>query len=206
MKKIFTLSAVILFLSFTAKGTQHTIVNAGYTFSPSSLTINAGDTVIFDLGSIHDAMEVSEETWNANGNTPDGGFTVPFGGGTIVLEQLGIHYYVCEPHASLGMKGTIEVVSPTNIEPTTFAEATFHLYPNPASDFVTLSYTLSRQSMVNIKLVSITGAEIATLLNKRQSAGIKQITLSLDEKLVPGIYFLQLNTAEGTLIRKLVIE
>ena len=206
MKKYFTLSIIILSLSFIVKGTQYTIVNEGYTFSPDSVTIYSGDTVHFNLGSIHNAVEVSEETWNANGNTSNGGFSLPFGGGTIILEELGIHYYVCQPHASLGMKGIIEVLAPSIVAPPTLAETSFKLYPNPTSDFITLYYTLDRQSTVNVKLISITGAAIVTLLNEKQSAGVKQTTLSLNGKMAPGIYFLELNTTEGSLIRKLVIE
>jgi len=41
-------------------------------FLPDSITIFAGDSVRFSLASIHDAVEVSEATWLANGNTSNG--------------------------------------------------------------------------------------------------------------------------------------
>ena len=89
-----------------------TIVSSGFTFSPSSANISAGDSVLFQLASIHNAVEVSQATWNADGTTPlAGGFSLPHGGGLVLPAQLtpGIHYYVCQPHASMGMKGTITV-------------------------------------------------------------------------------------------------
>lgn len=94
--------------------TTHTVTNSGLTFSPSTLTINVGDTVVWNIGSNHNVVEVSQSTWNSNGNTPlSGGFTTPFGGGTVVFSSTGTHYFVCSPHASSGMKGTITVEQKT---------------------------------------------------------------------------------------------
>jgi plastocyanin len=86
-----------------------TITTVGFTFSPATLTISAGDTVNFSLPSDHDAVEVSKATWDANGTTSNGGFSIPFGGGSHTFAQPGAYYYVCAAHASLGMKGTIIV-------------------------------------------------------------------------------------------------
>ncbi len=86
-----------------------TVSSPGFSFSPASVTIRAGDTVNFVLAGIHDAVEVSKATWDANGNASNGGFRIPFGGGSHTFTQPGTYYYVCEPHASMGMKGTIIV-------------------------------------------------------------------------------------------------
>jgi len=89
---------------------QTYIVNsAGFSFSPSTLTIRVGDTVNFALTGIHNAVEVSKATWDANGSTSNGGFSVPFGGGSQTFTQPGTYYYVCTAHAAMGMKGTIIV-------------------------------------------------------------------------------------------------
>jgi len=98
--------------------TKHTIVSSGFTFSPSSLSITLGDTVEFDLTSIHNAVEVSEATWNINGSTPlAGGFALGSGGGIVVLTTEGVHWYVCQPHSGSGMKGTITVSAAPPPEP-----------------------------------------------------------------------------------------
>jgi plastocyanin len=96
------------------QATTYTVINSGFTFSPASLTISVGDTVVFSLAGSHNTVEVSQATWNANGNTPlSGGFSTPFGGGTVIFSTAGSHYYVCSPHASGGMKGVINVVLTT---------------------------------------------------------------------------------------------
>ncbi|HNW55441.1 MAG TPA: plastocyanin/azurin family copper-binding protein, partial [Bacteroidales bacterium] len=108
MKKVILLFGMI-YCAVAAFSATVNITNAGFTFSPAAVTINLGDDVNFQLGASHDAVEVSKVTFDAGGNTPlAGGFSVAFGGGTVTVDKLtvGTHYYVCSPHASVGMKGT----------------------------------------------------------------------------------------------------
>ncbi len=100
------LGLMVTFLS-PALGTTHTITNDGFNFVPMQLDVEVGDTVIFDIGSTHNAVEVSEATYNNRGTASNGGFEVGFGGGIIVIEEAKTYYYVCTPHASLDMVGTI---------------------------------------------------------------------------------------------------
>ncbi|HMD13942.1 MAG TPA: plastocyanin/azurin family copper-binding protein, partial [Bacteroidota bacterium] len=109
MKIVFVLICSLTIFTTIVWGTTHTISSSGFTFSPNTLTITAGDTINFVLASIHNAVEVSQATWNADGITSNGGFSVPFGGGKTVLTVVGTHYYVCQNHASMGMKGIITV-------------------------------------------------------------------------------------------------
>ncbi len=113
-----------LFLTTAASSATFTIVDSGLSFSPTPLTINVGDTVNFSLATMHNAIEVSQTTWNNNGNTSNGGFSLPFGGGQVIFTVAGTYYYVCAPHASSGMKGMINVVltsvSTGSIAPTTY--------------------------------------------------------------------------------------
>jgi plastocyanin len=107
----FCLVLLLTFLITSAGfGAVHTIANAGSTFSPNTISIFAGDTVVFTLATLHNAVEVAQSTWNANGTTAlPGGFSVPFGGGTTVLNAIGTHYFVCSNHGAFGMKGIITV-------------------------------------------------------------------------------------------------
>jgi plastocyanin len=114
MKNKILLSLLLLSISLTGFCTVWTVNNSGNTFTPATITINFGDTVNFVIAVSHDAREVSQTTWNASGNTAlAGGFQTPFGGGMVLPAQLGVgtHYYVCTPHASLGMKAIIIVQS-----------------------------------------------------------------------------------------------
>jgi plastocyanin len=109
-KSVFTL----LFFAFALASANATVWNVtapGLFFSPDSIRITFGDTVDFQISSSHNAQEVSLATWNLNQTTPlTGGFSVPFGGGLLTGLTVGTHYYVCDNHASSGMKGKIVVV------------------------------------------------------------------------------------------------
>jgi plastocyanin len=127
----------VLLLCGTASAATHTIVDSGTSFSPSTLNINVGDTVVFSLSTMHNAVEVSQTTWNNNGNTSNGGFNLPFGGGTVIFPVAGTYYYVCAPHASAGMKGIINVVLTTvttgGINPTTLCKGAAVVVPFTAT-------------------------------------------------------------------------
>ena len=122
--KLILLSIVFALLTAISFSTTITVINSGYTFSPDTITISVGDTVYFDLASAHNATEVSQSTWNNNGNTAlSGGFQTNYGGGLVLPAQLaaGTHYYVCQPHASMGMKGVIIVQGCTPATPGTIS-------------------------------------------------------------------------------------
>jgi plastocyanin len=142
MKKI-TAFTVILMFSLAGFSAQKTITNVGTTFSPASLTIEAGDNVTFVLESIHSVIEVSKATWDVNGTTPlPGGFTLPLGGGELTPAQLpvGSHWYVCGVHGPSGMKGVIIVSAVTAIAESQSGK-NISIFPNPASDLITVNTT-----------------------------------------------------------------
>ena len=86
------------------------ITTSGQDFIPNTLNCNIGDTVYFNLGSSHNAVEVSQEEYNmSSGNPISNGFNIDFGESTFVVFSVAkTHYYVCQPHLP-GMKGIIVV-------------------------------------------------------------------------------------------------
>lgn len=139
MKSKILLSLVLLLIGFKGNCTIYTIINNGTTFVPASIIIVLGDTIQFVIEGTHNVVEVSDTTWNANGNTPlAGGFQVPFGGGLLLPSQIyGLHYYVCNPHAQNTMKGEIIVLHHAAIAEN-ISEANISTYPNPTVDFLNI--------------------------------------------------------------------
>jgi plastocyanin len=82
-------------------------------FLPENLTISVGDCVEFVMSETHNAVEVSQENFESTppiGTALDGGFEVPFGETLVVpFDEVGTHFYVCQPHITMGMIGTIVV-------------------------------------------------------------------------------------------------
>ena len=138
MKHTLTLFATVLPFLLSAQS----ISTVGFSFSPALLTVQAGTDITLTIGGQHTMTEVSEATWNANGNTSNGGFNFGPGTNTLNLTIPGTYYYVCIPHANMGMKGRIVVETSTGLAEETF-DRSFTLYPNPASDELVLSTTIA---------------------------------------------------------------
>jgi len=205
MKKILLALLVSTFF-MNSFGTTFNITNVGITFSPATITITQNDNVTFTLASVHDAVEVSQATWDANGNTPIIGFQLPFGGGTVLGSSLtlGIHYFVCEPHATFGMKGTITVQS-TLAVPDVKSQNDLMVYPSPAKDNITVQLNTSTSTPVEIKLFNLQGKLVDVLFPKTNFSGLLLRTFSLNKATGAGIYFVQITTGDDSAYQKIVI-
>lgn len=177
MKTKILFSAILFIFSLSASSTKWTITNSGFTFSPATITITQGDSVLFTIASNHNVLEVSQTTWAANGVTPlSGGFNAPFGGGLILPAKLtpGTHFYVCELHASMGMKGQIIVNTTTGIASDTPAYS-FSLYPNPTQEIINISAP-AEFSGIPYVISDLQGKQLmsGTFMNGNQSLDISR--------------------------------
>ena len=106
MKYFYILSITSLFLFSCSKDevnpttADNTITTSGYNFEPSLLNCKLGDTIYFELGSTHNAIEVNEGNYNSNSSSPlIDGFKFGFGeSGFFVANEYKTYYYVCAPH------------------------------------------------------------------------------------------------------------
>ena len=176
------------------------VVDSGFTFSPQTITVNAGDTVNFSLASIHDVVEVSQATYAANGNTQlAGGFSAPFGGGFVFTAQLttGTHWYVCQPHAAMGMKGRIIVQSLAGITENELQKS-ISVYPNPVNSEVIINFD---QVVHGTLQLSNTLGEVLEQTQINASVFI----LDLGDK-PKGVYFITVTDEQGDKLMKKVAK
>lgn len=191
MKLKFTLFIIVALLInsiLTAK--TYTVTSVGYTFSPDNLSINVGDTVVFSLGSIHDAIEVNKSVWDADGSTSNGGFSTPYGGGKVVFNNAGTFYYVCQPHVSLGMKGTIVVGGGTTAINENKINTALNVYPNPATDYINVEMKITNGNNIHLNVFDITGKLIRNIDLSGVNPGYSVQAISL-ENMVAGKYFVR---------------
>ena len=203
--KTFTLTLLVLASFFSAHATTWTITTDGFAFNPTTLTIFEGDTVVFNIDGIHNAVEVSEATWNANGTTPlAGGFALGFGGGTVLPADLevGTNYYVCQPHAGGGMKGRIIVQETTSIEEG-LGLTVMNIFPNPSNGkvYITLDKSIAGQNF-SIDVFNLNG-EVVYNAARAEATDTKEFDLSA---LPSGIYVIRLSGDDTTYRRKIIIE
>ncbi|HIC61758.1 MAG TPA: hypothetical protein EYO72_03370 [Marine Group III euryarchaeote] len=102
------------------------IDSTGYAFDPVELTINVGETVCWqwaDTSDAHNVVEINAE-YDTEMNVADVsvGFTSGDASNNMdfrhtFTEDDKTHYYVCEPHAAMGMVGKITVGEGTPEDP-----------------------------------------------------------------------------------------
>jgi plastocyanin len=97
-----------------AQGTTHVVTQAGFNFSPSSLTISAGDTVEWVWGNGNHTVT------SGTACTSSGLFDLPLSAAnpkaTFTFNSAGAYDYFCVPHCGLGMTGviTVQAAGPVN--------------------------------------------------------------------------------------------
>jgi hypothetical protein len=77
-------------------------------------------------------------------------------------------------------------------------------YPNPFNPTTTINYSIPKQGMVTLKVYNMLGQEVATLINKQQSAGNYSVDFNAT-KLASGVYVYRLNSGDFTMTKKLVL-
>jgi plastocyanin len=200
MKTKFLLLLLLLVVVVPAFSITWQVTNSGFSFTPATVTIHLGDNVNFTLDANHNAVEVSSATWNANGAASNGGFNVDFGGGLVAASLLtvGTHYYVCQPHASSGMKAKIVVLATTAVAETQMP-LDITLAPNPASSFIRITANENNLIGSHYALFDRLGRQMlmGKLTDKVTSVPVYQ--------LASGLYFMQI-IARSTETFKVMIK
>jgi hypothetical protein len=75
------------------------------------------------------------------------------------------------------------------------------VYPNPVSDQLNLSYSITKDANVTIKIMDVLGNEITTLLTERLSAGEQANSFNIASRLSSGFYFVRVSVS-GEIITK----
>jgi len=195
---------VIVVAVFSAQATTHTITfggQLGFNYSPKQLDLAVGDTVVWS-GSFttHPLSSVT---------IPQGAASFHVASGTTFSYPVliaGTYDYKCDVHT--GMNGSITAtVTDVKESVTALQPASFQLaqnYPNPFNARTVIKFNLPVAQPVKLKVYSVTGAEIATLLDGFMPAG--EFTVPFDgSKLASGVYFYRLITEKYIDTKRLVL-
>lgn len=77
-------------------------------------------------------------------------------------------------------------------------------FPNPFRGATTIRFTLGENSHVELRIFDISGRLVNTLIDEERASGTHTITFE-SRKLASGVYFYQLITDEGALVKKMTL-
>lgn len=90
-------------------------------------------------------------------------------------------------------------------EPTIPAQVElFQNYPNPFNPETTVEFNLPQSEKVNLRVFSILGQEVSTLVNKEMPSGIQKVIFNANG-LSSGVYFYQLKVGNSIQTRKMTL-
>jgi hypothetical protein len=173
----------------------------GFAYSPDQLIVSVGDTIRWTGSfSSHPLSSTSvpggaQTFHNASGST----FSYP-------VQVAGTYSYKCDVHA--GMTGSF-VASVTDVENQglSLQPEFFQLeqnYPNPFNSGTVIKFHLPVAQQVSLKIYTITGKEVATLIDAALPAGSFTVPFEA-ARLASGIYFYQLVTEKHVDTKRLVL-
>jgi hypothetical protein len=80
-----------------------------------------------------------------------------------------------------------------------------NIYPNPYSDHISISYSLTERSTVNIEIYDAIGQKVQTIVNITQPAGVYSYDFSAKElDMDAGIYFVKISIDGKTTMKRIV--
>lgn len=94
-------------------------------------------------------------------------------------------------------------VSVPFLEPDNFS---IHIFPNPVTTNMNLTYLLDEMSIVTLKLLDLNGRAVANLLNETEYPGMQQVHLPIPTKLSEGVYILKADVKNKQYLKKIIVS
>lgn len=174
--------------------TNHQITISGTNYSPSLLVVQINDVVNIEASSTHPLVQVSKATWDASLNTElAGGWGTKTASYQFTITTTDTIYFVCQQHASIGMKGRIVVDAVNGMKKTTIAKN--YLFTNPSKG-QEIQFNNNNGISLKIEIFNSGGSLVKSV---SAEPGLNKINLS------SGIYFMRISSAEAILGRETAI-
>jgi plastocyanin len=192
MIRTLVMTFVVAFSTLNLVGqTTHNVAVTNNVFTPSELTITAGDKVIWKNTQGSHNVNGTKATFVSNpesfGNSLGTDWTYEY-----IFNTAGTYNYQCDPHAAMGMIGKVIVNPKTVTDVLTLTNKTndnILLYPNPANQFIELRIPRNHETISSLKVFSITRTLIDEKLISGNSESIKYDVSQFKN----GLYFMEIN-------------
>ncbi|HET9135028.1 MAG TPA: T9SS type A sorting domain-containing protein [Candidatus Kapabacteria bacterium] len=186
-------------ISSTAFATVDTIKFGGpvlqYTYVPASLEVKVGDTIVWtgDKGSHFTDHPLASTA------VPSGADAFSYGGTEVtfmyIVKMEGNYKYKCTKHVDMGMVGSFFTAGFGSVADNGSMFTFKSLVPNPVTSKTAINFSLDHSAPVSVKLLSVDGKEVATILNATVAEGDHSIPFNASS-LATGTYIVVLE-AEG---------
>lgn len=210
MKKIYLLLILLVGAgTLVFAQTKHvvTALSNPFRYSPQDLSINTGDTVEF-----RNSTTVTHPTIFDNGPFAGAVNALPVNGSfRLIFTQPGAFTFYCNAHATAnsypaGQTGKITVTASTGVTKNNGGIGAIQVYPNPATDKISVIFNLKKDNMVTVKLIDVLGNEVATLLNDRLSSGEYNQSLAIPSRISKGLYFVKVSIGSESSMKRISIQ
>jgi plastocyanin len=198
-KHIYTL-IFLLAGAFTSQATIHIVNVSSNQFTPSALTVTVGDTVSFVWVS---GFHTTTSTITPPGAPPwDAQITSSTPVYNVVILVAGTYSYVCVPHQSMGMTGTITANTSVGIAQIT--EPQLNVAIRPGQKLV-LTVDLPKSSAVQLSIHDLLGRTVNSNSIMNQAAGKQEYEMELSGNPY-GYYFVRLVAGDNVLTRRFLLQ
>lgn len=79
------------------------------------------------------------------------------------------------------------------------------VYPNPISDQLNLSFNVSKEATVTVKIMDVLGNEITTLLSERIAAGDQNKPFQIASRITSGFYFIRVSVGSEVITKRISV-
>ncbi len=79
------------------------------------------------------------------------------------------------------------------------------VYPNPISDQLNLSFNMSKDANVIVKIMDVLGNEITTLLSERVAAGDQTKPFTIASRITSGFYFIRVSVGSEIITKRISV-
>lgn len=193
----------------TSHSTTHTIEVSSFMFSPSSLSVLVGDTVMFQWidgnhtttcdGSTGTSRPAGADPWDEFMDDTHTTFFYP-------VTVAGTYNYKCIPHFPT-MVGTFDATVSSITQTSTSLPEKFSLnqnYPNPFNPSTNIAFDIANAGFVKITIYNSLGKEVETLVNENLTPGSYQVDWNA-AKVTSGVYFYRLESRDFVATKKMLL-
>jgi plastocyanin len=209
---LFALAALLPAAS--AHATIHVVNQTGLAFVPANLTIVSGDTVrwVWSAG-IHTVTNGTTLADPGLASLFDSPLTTASRSFQFRFTAVGVVPYLCRPHSTLGMVGTVTVRAPTGLDNTpSTVPVLFQNTPNPFNPNTRIDFVVPATGArvpVRLQVLDARGRVLRTLLSGELAPGRQSVVWDGREDsgrvVASGVYACRLNAGGQATMRTMTL-